>query len=98
LTVEQPSNLLGAMPHVEFEEHRLTVSPGDTLFVYTDGLTDRRNAEGEFYSIDRIASLLEQSNGADLTTVYDSIYRDVSGFIATEDFRDDIAFVVSRFH
>ncbi|HEY3056933.1 MAG TPA: fused response regulator/phosphatase [Thermoanaerobaculia bacterium] len=98
LTVEQPGNLLGAMPHMAFEEHTLSVSPGDTLFVYTDGLTDRRNAEGEFYSIDRIASLLEQSSGADLSTVYDSIYRDVSAFIATEDFRDDIAFVVSRFH
>ena len=97
-TIEVPSHLLGAMPHMDFEEHRLTVAPGDTLFVYTDGLTDRRNAEGEFYSIDRIASLLEQSDGLDLTTLYDSIYQDVSGFKATEDFRDDIAFVVSRFH
>jgi serine phosphatase RsbU (regulator of sigma subunit) len=97
LTVEQPSHLLGAMPHMTFEEHRLSVSPGDTLFVYTDGLTDQRNADGEFYSIDRIAGLLEQSSGADIGTVYDSIYRDVSSFSPAEDFRDDIAFVVSRF-
>lgn len=98
LTIEQPGNLLGAMPHMDFEEHRLSVSPGDTLFVYTDGLTDQRNAQGEFYSIDRVASMLDQSNGHDLSTLYDSIYKDVSGFSATEDFRDDIAFVVSRFH
>jgi serine phosphatase RsbU (regulator of sigma subunit) len=98
LTIEQPGNLLGAMPHMSFEEFHLSVAPGDTLFVYTDGLTDQRNADGEFYSIDRVASLLEKSSGADLTSVYDSIYKDVSSFSATEDFRDDIAFVVSRFH
>lgn len=98
LTFEHPSNLLGAMPHLDFEEHRLTVSPGDTLFVYTDGLTDRRNANGEFYSIDRIVSLLDRLECEELGRVYESIYQDVSGFNATEEFRDDIAFVVSRFH
>lgn len=96
--LEQPSNLLGAMPNMTFEERSLTVAPGDTLFVYTDGLTDRINASGEFYSIDRVAAVLEQSQGADLSTVYDSIYSDVSGFLATEEFKDDIAFVVTRFH
>ncbi len=97
LTFEHPSNLLGAMPHMDFEEHRLTVSPGDTLFVYTDGLTDRRNASGEFYSIERVARLLEDCSAADTAALYDAIFRDVTGFTATEDFRDDIAFVVSRF-
>ena len=98
LTVEQPGHLLGAMPHMTFEEYRLSVAPGDTLFAYTDGLIDQRNAAGDFYSIDRVAKLLEQSSDADIGTVYDSIFRDVSSFSPTEDFRDDIAFVVSRFH
>jgi sigma-B regulation protein RsbU (phosphoserine phosphatase) len=96
--LEQPSNLLGAMPNMSFEEQSITVAPGDTLFVYTDGLTDRVNAAGEFYSIDRVAAILEQCPDADLETAYESIYRDVSGFSATEEFKDDIAFVVTRFH
>ena len=98
ILLEQPSNLLGAMPNMAFEEHSISVSPGDTLFVYTDGLTDRVNRNGEFYSIDRVAEVLDRANGADLATVYDSIYADVSNFAATEEFKDDIAFVVTRFH
>jgi serine phosphatase RsbU (regulator of sigma subunit) len=98
MLVEQPGNLLGAMPRMDFDEHTLTVSPGDTLFVYTDGLTDRCNTNGEFYSIDRVASLLERSSDADVGAVYDSIYADVTEFATTEEFRDDIAFVVTRFH
>jgi CheY-like chemotaxis protein len=96
--LEQPSNLLGAMPSMTFEEHSLTIGPGDTLFVYTDGLTDRVNANGDFYSIDRVAAVLEQSPDAGLGTVFDAIYADVSAFSATEEFKDDIAFVVTRFH
>lgn len=96
LTFEQPSNLLGAMPNMEFEEHTLEVDPGDTLFVYTDGLTDQRNTSGDFYSIDRIAALLEKSTN-DVNATYEAIHRDVLDFATTEEFRDDIAFVVSRF-
>jgi serine phosphatase RsbU (regulator of sigma subunit) len=98
LVLEQPSNLLGAMPHMDFEEHRITVQAGDTLFVYTDGLTDRIDGNGDFYSIDRIVEVLDRSPDAELSAVYDSIYNDVSNFAATEEFKDDIAFVVTRFH
>jgi serine phosphatase RsbU (regulator of sigma subunit) len=98
ILLEQPSNLLGAMPNMSFEEQTLSIGAGDTLFVYTDGLTDRMNAEREFYSIDRVASVLERAGNAELTAVYDAIYSDVSSFITTEEFRDDIAFVVTRFH
>src|SRR5205085_9581419 len=94
---EQPGHLLGAMPKMSFEEHALKVAPGDVLFVYTDGLTDRRNEAGDFYSIERIAALLEKSADRDVAGVYDAIYEDVRNFNATDDFKDDIAFVVTRF-
>jgi serine phosphatase RsbU (regulator of sigma subunit) len=95
---EEPSNLLGAMPDMPFEERILDIHPGDTLFAYTDGLTDRKNAAGDFYAIDRVARLLESGRQADLGTLYDRVYEDVRGFGATEEFRDDIAFVLARFH
>jgi len=95
---EAPGHLLGEMPSMLFEEHRLQVAPGDMLFVYTDGLTDRRNASGDFYSLDRIVALMDNARDADLTTVYDRIFEDVSTFAATDEFRDDIAFIVTRFH
>lgn len=98
IILEQPGNLLGAMPNMAFEEHTLTVNPGDTLFVYTDGLTDRCTANGDFYSIDRVARLLEHSADNDLSSLYDAIYADITEFATTEEFKDDIAFVVTRFH
>ena len=96
--LEDPSPLLGAMPRMVYDDRAVQVSAGDTLFVYTDGLTDRRTASGEFYSIDRVAGLIEQHRDADLNTIYDAINSDVRKFSATDEFKDDIAFIVTRFH
>ena len=60
-------------------------------------LTDRRDAAGEFYSIERIGALLERMPDAKAGALYDAILADVSGFASTDEFRDDIAFVVTRF-
>ncbi|HET7711307.1 MAG TPA: fused response regulator/phosphatase [Thermoanaerobaculia bacterium] len=94
---EEPSNLLGAMPNMEFDERTLSISSGDLLFTYTDGLTDRRSASGEFYSIERVGRLLEENRNADVETVYAAIFDDVTNFRTTEEFKDDIAFVLTRF-
>ena len=94
---EHPGNLLGAMPGMSFEEKSLSIAAGDTLFLYTDGLTDMRNAAGEFYSIDRIARMLEEGRDSAIDDLNRRIYEEVSGFAAIEEFRDDIAYVLARF-
>lgn len=96
--LEQPAHLLGALPSMTYEECNTTIGPGDTLFVYTDGLTDRRTAAGDFYSIDRVARLLETSGDSPVDFVFDRIHTDICNFQCTEEFKDDIAFVVTRFH
>jgi serine phosphatase RsbU (regulator of sigma subunit) len=94
---EEPGHLLGAMPGMNFEEHAISVESGDTLFTYTDGLTDRRDSSGVFYAIERVAAILERSAGRSVSHMYKAIYDDVAGFAATDEFKDDIAFVVTRF-
>ena len=96
--LEEPSPLLGAMPSMAYDERAIRVNPGDTLFLYTDGLTDRRTAAGDFYAIDRVVSLLEKHADCELNATFDAICDDVRGFTSTDEFKDDIAFVVTRFH
>jgi serine phosphatase RsbU (regulator of sigma subunit) len=93
---DHPGHLLGAMPDLPFEQQSLTIGSGDTLFVYTDGLTDLRNETGDFYSIDRIVAILEQS-GTELSTTRERICDDIADFSPSNELRDDIAFVVTRF-
>src|SRR2546430_8606224 len=43
--------------------HRLTLVHGDTLFLYTDGLTEARNRAGAEYGLHRIRTLAAQQTG-----------------------------------
>lgn len=95
---ETPGHLLGAMPNMPFDTEQVVVEEGDLLFCYTDGLTDRRSDAGVFYGIERIRDILETKSDQPLEAIYDEIYRDVTAFSPAEDFRDDLAFIVTRFN
>jgi serine phosphatase RsbU (regulator of sigma subunit) len=94
---EVPGNMLGVLPVVSFEEHQMQLQPGDLLFAYTDGLTDRRAASGEFFDIETVVEILRSMRDADLGEIHDRILAEVSRFEGTEEYNDDIAFVLARF-
>lgn len=48
---------LGMFCKMSFPVHRLTLAQGDTLFLYTDGLTEARNRAGDEYGLRRIHTL-----------------------------------------
>lgn len=48
---------LGMFRNVHFPPHRVTLDPGDALFLYTDGLTEARNPAGAEYGLPRIRTL-----------------------------------------
>jgi sigma-B regulation protein RsbU (phosphoserine phosphatase) len=50
---------LGKDQESEFSATRLHLDPGDTVFLYTDGLSEARSAEEE-YGVDRVTHLVRQ--------------------------------------
>ncbi len=57
--VELPGALpLGVVPEVSYSEAQLALRPGDHFALYTDGLLEARNAEGEIFSFERLDTLL----------------------------------------
>lgn len=56
---EVPAGLpLGAMDWFDFESRRAALVPGEGMLLYTDGVTEARNASGELFGDDRLASLV----------------------------------------
>lgn len=94
--LEAPGHLLGAIPGMAFDEHEITLESGDLVFSYTDGLLDRKTCDGEFYTLDRVAAILEKNAGDSISDLYAKIHADATEFEATEEYRDDIAFVLTK--
>jgi sigma-B regulation protein RsbU (phosphoserine phosphatase) len=58
--LESQHTLLGLFPEVsqQCRIDKVPLDPGDRILLYTDGLTEARNAEGGFFGIDRLARVV----------------------------------------
>jgi len=75
--------VLGVDSQREYREGHLTLQPGDFVLFYTDGLTEQRNRQGEFFDIER---LCEEANGPATDTCGQRLDRI---FCRVSDFGDD---------
>ncbi|CAN5409330.1 hypothetical protein BH10CHL1_BH10CHL1_06590 [soil metagenome] len=87
---------IGLMPDLEFGIQQAHLDPGDTLLIYTDGITEARDAERALYTEARLFTLLEQTaTSADdrLTQIENSVRHHIG---AAEQYDDMTMLAVRR--
>ncbi|MDQ1491066.1 MAG: hypothetical protein QOJ23_3580 [Actinomycetota bacterium] len=92
-TVGAAGSLVGVTDRAEVTETRILLLPGDALICYTDGVTERRNAD-TFYETDRLMNTVAMSQG-DADTLAGAIEDSVLAF-APDPPGDDLAVLVLR--
>jgi sigma-B regulation protein RsbU (phosphoserine phosphatase) len=85
--------ILGAFAKWSCEEAEVTFSPGDTLLLYSDGVTEAANAEDEMFGEERLRALLDSSGPA--TNLVQDVATAVSQFSCGIP-SDDITIVALR--
>jgi PAS domain S-box-containing protein len=90
--VGRPGTLLGVFPDVELTDTAADLRVGDSLVLYTDGVTDEQR-DGEAFGAERLASLLRETAGRDPDEVAAAIEDAVVGFRPAEP-ADDLAVLV----
>jgi serine phosphatase RsbU (regulator of sigma subunit) len=95
-SVATPGTWLGVMADVEefTSETTVDLEPSDLVALYTDGITEARNARGEQYGLERLGAMLEQHRKEPLDDVRDAVLRDVSSWAVRRD--DDATLVLLR--
>jgi serine phosphatase RsbU (regulator of sigma subunit) len=68
---------------------------GDTLALYTDGITESFNDVGEEFGEQRLIEALRQNRGASPQNLLDSIVKEVRRFSGREQ-HDDITLIIAR--
>ena len=56
--------ILGMFDFATYDQETLTLEPGDTLVVFSDGISEAQNPAGEEYGDDRLIACLEANRGA----------------------------------
>ncbi len=97
---DRPSGgiVLGAIPEVGhmLEETSLDLDDGDTLLLYTDGVTEARNPKGEEFGLDRLKILLEAYGALEPRHLVDQIIAKIAQFVKDADQHDDITLVALK--
>jgi sigma-B regulation protein RsbU (phosphoserine phosphatase) len=96
LELDAEGLILGIREGVLFEEKSMQLSSGDTLLLYTDGLTESANQAGELFGTERLEALLVTLNDEPIQTVIDTIFREMTLFAGGSALADDVSMVIMR--
>lgn len=81
---------LGMFCNTSFRVHQVSLDVGESLFLYTDGLTEARNQIGEEYGLGRVQRLAGRQCCADPKALIAGCLEDLSGFRAGVKQMDDL--------
>ncbi|MBO7446254.1 MAG: SpoIIE family protein phosphatase [Bacteroidales bacterium] len=93
----EPSLLLGVEPNAEYVAHELRLSPGDTLLLYTDGLTEAENTQNELFGETRA---LETATAVSAMTAQEQLTKmreAVQQFVNQAEQSDDLTMLSIRY-
>jgi serine phosphatase RsbU (regulator of sigma subunit) len=94
--LEAGGTVMGLFDHGPYDTGVESLEPGDLLVLFSDGVTEAENAEGEELGDDRLAACLRGAADQPAAGVVDAITRDLSAFCGATPARDDVTVMVVK--
>jgi sigma-B regulation protein RsbU (phosphoserine phosphatase) len=85
--------LVGLSPTAEFEEIRITLAPGDRIYLYTDGVIEARNASNVMLDPEGLEAIVAGSGALSLSETLDHIIDEAGRFRDSKPLEDDLVLV-----
>ena len=86
--------MLGVTRQSCYREGAIGLEPGDRLFLYTDGLTEERNAQDEFFDTTRLLDLVDAHLEDTPDTLLGKVFSHVNAFGGPERSDDRTAILL----
>jgi serine phosphatase RsbU (regulator of sigma subunit) len=84
---------LGLLPAAHYNTAAASLSPGDRILLFTDGLIEAEDGDGRPFGMDGLTTSL-RSNLERADNLLASIEKDVRAFAGSKDFKDDVCLVM----
>jgi len=88
---------LGGMKDTEYESNVVMLRPGDSLFLYTDGVTEAVAANNDLFEEARLERSLQQHRSLALNALVQNVIEDVQRFSEGVEQSDDITCLAMRY-
>ena len=97
LQVYKHSMPIATMKGIPFKEHTFRMQPGDSFFVYTDGVVEATNANKELFGTERMLSALNKDPDALPEQVLTNVADGINSFVNEAEQFDDITMLCVRY-
>ncbi len=88
--------ILGMRKQVDFENKSLKMRGGDILLLYTDGITEAQNTNGEFFGSGRLCEIIADKHTEEPQIIIDFVLESLKYFCRSVPLQDDISMVVLK--
>ena len=95
---DRHSPVVAAMPDIPYREQVMQLEPGDTLFVYTDGVPEATSAQVELFGEERLSKALNSVGDVPLEKLLDTVNSAVSDFVGDAPQFDDLTMLALRYN
>lgn len=92
-----PGLVVAALEDTTYPLARFVLQPGDLLFLYTDGVTEAMNEQGELFSLSRLITALGDKQTASASTMIAEAIEHIGLFVKTAEQSDDITMLTIRY-
>ena len=88
---------VGMLPDARYEVRETTLRPGEKIVIYSDGVSEARNADGEFFEARRIRQIAGIGRTAPCDQLHSAIMQAVEAFTEGAEQSDDITLLVLEY-
>ncbi|HMQ04538.1 MAG TPA: SpoIIE family protein phosphatase [Pyrinomonadaceae bacterium] len=87
---------LGIIPTAEYDAGEMSLSPGEVLVIYSDGVSEATDPDGEEFGLDRLAAVIKSNIGMSAAGIRDRVESALSSFTRNAPANDDITLVIAK--
>ena len=88
--------VIGGMSGLKYRDYEFDLEQGDMLFLYTDGVPEATDAEGNMFGTQRLLETLNRSSDCSATELLDAVRTDVEGFVGQAPQFDDLTMLALK--
>lgn len=90
--------VLGGWEDWQYVQQEIQLEAGDTIFFYTDGVTEAIDSTGKLYSLERLQKFLnEREKNSSAKKILDDIHESLQNFSVGAEQSDDITMLAIKF-
>ena len=94
--LERGSMVLGLVPDASFSEQSIDLAAGETVIIFSDGVTEAMDQAGGFFDDHRLISTLQACDGQPAAFIGSRVLEALSAFVGEAARSDDVSLIVLR--